>query len=407
MFKNIFYKEELIIKLFFLLIPLLFVIGPGILDLFLTISSLVILLLLIQKKKLIINNKYLIFFFIIYLYLNFVSFISDDIFNSLPRSITFIRYIIIFLVINSILINYKIENLFYLFLSSIFLVYLIVTNQIYQFYFGNDFFGNSIINNSRISGFYGEDYIAGQVLYILSLPSLMFTLVISKNKLFNLFFFLTLIIILFGILLSGQRTALFNFLLSLALLILVFKNNFKINFLTFFIASLVSLITFFYFIPSFYKRFIEVSFSQLSNYLNTSYSAFNETAINLWLQNPIFGVGLKNYRNMCSNNLYISTYTGEACSTHPHNINLEILSELGTIGFLLFFSFFIFYFLNVYKNIINIDIKLKYYLTPFFLTTIPIVFSILPSGSFFTNAHAIPFWLYFSLASVSVYFNRN
>ena len=61
----------------------------------------------------------------------------------------------------------------------------------------------------------------------------------------------------------------------------------------------------------------------------------NIIALKLFANNPILGVGTGGY---C---LYDNIYAGSDLRYYPHNISLEILAELGIMGFL-FFGLFIF-----------------------------------------------------------------
>ena len=77
------------------------------------------------------------------------------------------------------------------------------------------------------------------------------------------------------------------------------------------------------------------------------------------------------------------------CNTHPHNIYLQILSEIGLIGFILFFSFFLFL-LFLLKNIYLRFKKQEQLLTDksnffFILGLILTLFPLFPSGSFYNN----------------------
>jgi O-antigen ligase len=77
------------------------------------------------------------------------------------------------------------------------------------------------------------------------------------------------------------------------------------------------------------------------------------------------------------------------CNTHPHNIYLQILSEIGLIGFILFFSFFLFLFVLL-KNIYLRFKKKEKLLTDkpnffFILGLILTLFPLFPSGSFYNN----------------------
>jgi O-antigen ligase len=77
------------------------------------------------------------------------------------------------------------------------------------------------------------------------------------------------------------------------------------------------------------------------------------------------------------------------CNTHPHNIYLQFLSELGLLGFIPFFMIFIYVFYklvyfsirNINKNLTEIDKSKSFVLFGVFLSMIPI----LPSGNYFNN----------------------
>ena len=77
------------------------------------------------------------------------------------------------------------------------------------------------------------------------------------------------------------------------------------------------------------------------------------------------------------------------CNTHPHNIYLQFLSELGLLGFIFFFMIFIYVFYkliyfsvrNFNKNLTEIDKSKSFVLFGVFLSMIPI----LPSGNYFNN----------------------
>ncbi len=398
-------KDESFINLFFLFVPLMYVIGPAVLDLYITISSTFLLIFLYFKKKIYINRLYIIFLIIIFFYLNFVSIINYESNNSIYRSLFFIRYIIIFLSITSIFYFYQNIKIKYFFFTSAILVYFIFLNQVYQLFFGIDILGNEA-EKYRLSGIFGNNLIAGQVLFILSMPAIFFSFSIRKKKISYLFLITTSIIILIGIFLSGQRTALYNYILAFLIYLYLFKDLLKINFIKMFLSLILILTSFIYFVPTFYHRFFETTLKQINNFLYTSYSAHFETAIIVWLNNPFFGVGLKNYRNVCSSEIYISKYTANPCSSHPHNIYLEILSELGFVGLILFVTLFLFYLISIFKIFKKLNYNYMFMTFPFYITTIPIILSFLPSGSFFTNTHSIPFWLYFSIAVSSLNFKH-
>ena len=155
------------------------------------------------------------------------------------------------------------------------------------------------------------------------------------------------------------------------------------------------------------QRFIkEISSNYLKektlfNYIK--YSNYGPTylaSLEIFKKYPIFGSGVKTFRLECHNvdikNHYRTTNLlyNNKCNTHPHQIYFEILSELGLIGFLLFFSFF---FYLIYKSIrCYLNNKNKILLSSLLFIFAQII-PLLPSGSFFTNFGATIFWINVSI----------
>ena len=64
---------------------------------------------------------------------------------------------------------------------------------------------------------------------------------------------------------------------------------------------------------------------------------FFSSATQIWQKNKYFGVGLKNFRYVCDEKKFDKfTQKKFLCSTHPHNLYLEILSETGLIDLYFF-----------------------------------------------------------------------
>lgn len=77
------------------------------------------------------------------------------------------------------------------------------------------------------------------------------------------------------------------------------------------------------------------------------------------------------------------------CNTHPHNIYLQMLAEIGIVGALLFFSFFIFMFAQliiIFLRIIKNNKAYKNQSNFFFILGVVLsLFPLFPSGSFYNN----------------------
>jgi O-antigen ligase len=92
------------------------------------------------------------------------------------------------------------------------------------------------------------------------------------------------------------------------------------------------------------------------------------------------------------------------CNTHPHNLHLQVLSELGLFGYFFLFIFFFYLIFIFFKNFINIvfknDKNNKYnnnlYCIFIVVGLIQFLFPIVPSGNIFNNWLSIFF--YFKLA---------
>ena len=114
------------------------------------------------------------------------------------------------------------------------------------------------------------------------------------------------------------------------------------------------------------------------------YGMYSKSLV-IFKNNIFFGTAYKSFRNECGNERYNEDYSKLTdgleyigCSTHPHNIYLEILSEQGLFGFI-FFILLIYNFVKISSKHINLNnINYKIFLIVYF-------FPIKPFGSFYTN----------------------
>ena len=83
-------------------------------------------------------------------------------------------------------------------------------------------------------------------------------------------------------------------------------------------------------------------------FFSEKYNSLYRTSYNIFKQNIIFGVGIKNFRVECSKEIY--AHNKRSCSTHPHNVLFQIMAETGMVGilyYLLIISLVVYYF---FKN---------------------------------------------------------
>ena len=391
--ENIYYK---IVYFLIILLPLSIVISSLIMNSLTIIISIFFLLILIKEKNYeICKNIFfiLISFFFIFLLFNLIN--SINISNSLNRTFGFLRFILLSFAISHV-ISFK--NFKYLKLISIswFFIFLLVSvDLLYEHLFGQNILGFSNQFPGRLSGFLNDELKIGGYYFgfiMLSIATIFHFYQIRIGLFFVIFFLIisiligeraNLIKIVFCIFVFFSITHLFDikkkiiFLTSVVILIFTvvlnnneIKNRFGDQFLKYI-----------------YKNGIQ------GYYYASNYGAHYGSAIKIFKENIVFGIGLKNFPIECKKDKYIDkkfVFDLSRCSTHPHQIHLDILTSLGLIGYLILMFGFL---LLIIKNI-KIYIKSKNLFTLsslcFLISTLIIP---IPSGSFFTSYGATIFWI--------------
>jgi O-antigen ligase len=93
------------------------------------------------------------------------------------------------------------------------------------------------------------------------------------------------------------------------------------------------------------------------------------------------------------------------CSTHPHNIYLEILVNQGILGLLLFLLFIFILINNNYSKIIFSQVTIEKKILSIFFFTILIseLIPIRSYGSIFTTVNGSAFWFILSVISSKIH----
>jgi O-antigen ligase len=137
-----------------------------------------------------------------------------------------------------------------------------------------------------------------------------------------------------------------------------------------------------------------------------SHEGHYRTALNIFLDNKFFGVGVKMFRIKCSDPKYYYKY---GCTTHPHNIVMQILAETGLIGFSFLIIAITYVYIKAFKIgvlILRDEIKSSHIIQ--FLLLVMMAQSLiffLPSGQFFNNWNAVI--IYFPLGIYLKYVYKN
>jgi O-antigen ligase len=362
---------------------------------------------LFKKKYLYIlkKEKWIWFFLLFILYSIFRSFFATDILVAMLSSISLIKYLtfslFIFLCIPSA------KNLDFIIKFWIIILILLCMDTLFQYFFYKDIFNFPIIGiDKRLSGPFGRHPIIGAYLSYISVPVFFYLFSLIKNFCFNkkiLSLFL-IFLLLVTISLTGERLALIIFLSSL---FVIFFINFRIKiFFVLLILILFILLNLYYLSSSFNNRVYQF-YLTISNFSDSPWFRLYQSGYLTFKSNVLFGVGLKNYAIFCDNHLIDPTpelaKRFQFCSTHPHHLYLEILSETGIIGFLLLFLTFGNFFtsiLNKTKKLKNNKIYAKYKGLLFGNIFILFIYfwPIKTSGRFFTTWNGSFFWLNLGIA---------
>ncbi len=389
--KFIFYH---IPTLLFSLIPFFLITGPFLSDLSISLISLIFLIYCIKGKDFtFFYNKYFFYFLFFWIYLFFNTFINNNL-DNLGSVLVYSRFGI-FMVAVVALLNFNSQFIKYFFYCILICFSCLILDGFYQYFSGYNILGWE--NSSRTSSFFGEEKILGS--YLSRLWPIFFAIYIlifkEKNK---LFFFLVLIFILSEalIFLSGDRSAFFYINLSAIFVIILSKKLLKLrlfillsSILTLFVISIIN--------PTAKERVFDHTINQMNLGIDKTkedqiyifsmeHTHHYITAYRMFLDNKILGVGLKKFRKYCSDEKYqVSKWS---CSTHPHNLYIQILSELGIFGFIYLLLILFYFCKHVLKHLIN-KFKGRYYFNDFeicVLSGIAIyLWPFIPSGNIFTN----------------------
>jgi len=387
-----------------LFLPISLLIGTGVSEFFMVIISLIFLAkVIISKKWELLNNKifFLLLILWIHLIINFAISENYQLSNFNLRGPTFIKYIL--LTFAFILFT---KNKLNIILSVWSITLIVVLIDIYfEFFFSHNLIGIKSHDPTRIASFLGEELKIGSFVLGFSFLCLGFFIQSFEkvSKIIKLFALFILLVILIGSFITGERS---NFLktlfCSLSMLFFFDKKLIKYK-IIFGLSAIVLIITIFSLSSKINIRYEGQIFYNLEKkgiietIKETQHGAHYYTAIEIFKKNIFFGVGSKNFREECKKKDYYNpSYlrSKERCSSHPHQIYLELLSEHGLVG-----TFIILY---VFFYILKINIKVflvkKNYVHLSSIAFIASTFlSIIPSGSFFTSFNATIFWLNFAI----------
>ena len=389
----------------FSIIPLVILIGPAANLLNIVIISFVGIFTLSKVYRNghnIFSSKPVKLLILLYLYLIFNSFIALDFEMSAKRNFGFLRFIILFIVCNYFFYSSKkFINIFKFWL----IILVVFTADVYlEVITGKNILGYGEDSGQRVVSFFKDELIAGAFInsFFLVIIGYLFIDFDKKRKVVQISILILSLIFLFAIFFTGERSNSIKALIGFIIFFLL-NHNFrtKVKFYLFIIFS--ALIVFIYSNSEYLKLRYE---GQLLNYItgknnisyatltNNRYVVLYSTGYEVFKNHPFFGVGNKNFRiEVCKKD---NTY--KRCTTHPHQIYIEFLSEHGIVGTLILLSILFYLIFRLLKVVV---ISKNYIQLGSFLYLILVFTPFLPGGSFFNDFNSTIFWINFSLLYAS------
>jgi len=431
-------KKHLLINLLFSSIPFTFIIGISALNLNILLFIVAGFSLFFKdflKLKFSLTDKIVIIFFSFIVFTGLFNTVENYYFGDreyiylpgipladgknhdftiLLKTFAYLRYLILYFVLKLLIekgyLKYKI-----FFISSSFFCLFVSLDIIFQYFMGVDVFGYESPTARKLSGPFHEELIAGSYIQRFSLFLLFLFPVFYKikNKIILSFVCLFLFsLILISLIIAGNRIPFLLFLITIFLIIITEKQLKKYIWFILLFGSIV-FTTLFYTNKNIninFKNFFRETtvifkvINPINLFKNYSFDRANlpehfdefESFYDTWHMNKYIGGGVRSFRLNCPKrkNIYIGATPESSergtCNTHPHNYYLEILTELGLVGFiisLVIISRVLWGYVYFNSFFDNNSIQRKI-IIPFFMLFFAEIFPLKSSGSFFASSNS-------------------
>lgn len=399
-FRSLFFDRSISLDILFFSIllismPIALITGPALPDIFLSLIALYFLVKSVWEKKWYYYKNYLVIGFLIFSLYGIVrSLFSGIPIDSLTTggSMFYFRYILF-----AMGVWYLLDNNLHLskclLTISILSISLVCLDGLYQYYTGINLFGNEGYKTDRLTGLFGKEPIIGR--YIAHLGLFTFALIyqnFQKTKKMMIFSVLFLVMCEVIVFLTGERAPLL-YVSMFTVLIIIFIPHFRIYRIVGVILSVIIILGILQINPAAKSRMVDNTIEQVSQtelpFL--PYSPHHEehyiSALKMFVDKPLFGIGTNTFRFKCENPKYIYK---RSCSTHPHNFYLQILAELGFVGFIFISTFFLYLTFIGIKQFFFIIKSNKTKQIPFEFLLYPMILFIywwplIPNMSFYNN----------------------
>lgn len=379
-----------------ILIPISLITGPAIPDIIVSVVGLYFLIISFYRK---LWNYYkdvvVIGFLLFCLYLIFGAIISGNFHQSLNNegSLFYFRYLFFSLAVCYFLDQKKYFNKCLLYISLICL-FVVAFDGLFQYFVGFNLLGFEKYNSSRLTGFFGKEPIIGRYLGYLSIFTFFLIYKIyGLSKTAMVFSIIILVIAEVVIFMTGERTALFN-ISFFSILLIIFLPSLRLYRIFGALISILIISLLMQLNPAAKNRIINETLYEISS-TKIPYMPYGElherhyiSALKMFKDKPAFGVGTNLFRNLCDEQKY--NYKENSCTSHPHNMYIQLLAENGIFGFAFLLSFFLYLFYILSKQFLNLIIFNKTKIITFdkimiFIILFVFWWPIIPHMSFYNN----------------------
>ena len=261
--------------------------------------------------------------------------------------------------------------------------------------------GVRLDHGNRVVSFFKDEPIAGAFMSGIAFPLMGFIFSkMNKNNLSKFLSFSIFALFLIGVLITGERSNTIKVFVGCFIFLffvdyIKLRTKFLIVFLFIGIFSLV--VSFSDYVK---ERYVGQIYSQLvnkesrSNIYSNPYIHLYKSGYLVFKNYPLLGVGNKNYRVETCDKEKKDINPEYFCTTHPHQIYFEMLSEHGIIGFLIILSIIFFLTFRLLRKIL---LSKNYIQAGAFIFIIINFIPILPSGAFFNDFNLTLFMVNFSI----------
>tara|TARA_Y100000816_G_scaffold288179_1_gene272279 strand:+ start:403 stop:1722 length:1320 start_codon:yes stop_codon:yes gene_type:complete len=416
----------LITKFLILSIPFSLVFSIFFLEISLLILSCGFFYKLYQIKNFNIFNNFfikIIFLFSLYLIFGFIFFQPIEI--GYKYSFFYFRYGIYIISLAYFLKELKFEKNFLI--SFLIINLLLFFDSLLQFITGTNSLNIQNQDLARVSSFFNNEKILGGFITKISpfVFSLFFLTSSKKNYLYYLIFLLTILANIYIVLISGERAALFLYILLCFYLFVFLIIDKKIKFY-FLIITAIFFTIFIFFNKNAYNRIVDQTLFEVfgkdfakekyydgealivedyfknecqkqkikaenckSNlnfyFFSPTHHNYYLTSLRIFSDHKVFGAGPKSFRVLCKEEKY--SINKFSCATHPHNYYIQLISETGIIGLSYLIIIYFYFFYLLFKIISSTTLKKNsknFYITILGALVIN-YFPFIPTGNFFNN----------------------